>query len=195
MNYQLTYIVPTEISDIKELEKIIVAINNRIVELGGVMKKPISEIVESQFNENFRNNAEVKRIINDHKIDIFKHRLAYPIKHHRYGYYISVVFDLDIKNQDAVLKNLASELKHNKNILRVLISNYNMELLAEQMEKRGKLKTRGEAIEQEEAKKEEAAPAAEAEESADKEEKVLTEESKKSKIEDLDKKLEQILNA
>ena len=192
MNYQLTYIVPTEVSDLKELEKLISAINARIAEIGGEIKKPISSIVESQFNENFRNAAEIKRITETHKIDIFKHRLAYPIKHHRYGYYITVVFGLDDKKAESILKTIASELKTNKNILRSMANSYDLDAIANQTEKREKLRTKREAAGVAEAAKDETESTAETESPK---ENILTEESKKSKIEDLDKKLEQILNA
>lgn len=193
MNYQLTYIVPTEISDLKELEKLIGTINSRITEIGGEIKKPVSGIVENQFNENFRNDEEIKRMTEAQKVDIFKHRLAYPIKHHRYGYYITVIFGLDDKKAESIMKTLTSELRMNKNILRAMANSYDLDAIARQTEKREKLRTRRETAEETETPAEEETKSAADSETTG--ETILTEESKKSKIEDLDKKLEQILNA
>ncbi len=191
MTYQLTYIVPADAADFKELEKIIIATNAQIVELGGVIKNPISGLIEAQFNENFRNDKEVQRIMTEHQADIFKHRLAYPIKHHNYGYYVSIVFGLEEKNQEATLKTVHAKLKANKNILRTIINSYNTTHIEEQLDKKEKfkLKEKNRAKANKTDKKEKAV--------SEPKETLLVEEPKKTKanIEDLDKKLDQILNA
>lgn len=189
MTYQLTYIVPADAADFKELEKIIIAINAQIAELGGIIKNPISGLIERQFNESFRSDKEIQRIMTEQKADIFKHRLAYPVKHHRYGYYVSIVFDLEEKKCDAALKSVHSKLKADKNILRTLINSYDAANIEKQVDKKEKFKIK----EKDRAKANK----------IDKKEKInsepkktlLVEDPKKTKIEDLDKKLEQILNA
>lgn len=191
MTYQLTYIVPADAADFKELEKIIIAINAQIAELGGAIKNPLSGLIEKQFNESFRSDKEVKRIMAQQQADIFKHRLAYPIKHRRYGYYVSIVFDLGDKNHGTTLKNIHSKLKANKNILRTLINSYDIAHVEKQLDKKEKfkIKEKNRAKTNKIDKKEKAAN--------EPKETLLAEKPKKTKtkIEDLDKKLEQILNA
>lgn len=191
MTYQLTYIVPADAADFKDLEKIIISTNAYITEIGGLIKKPISGLIESQFNESFRSDKEIQRIMAQHQADIFKHRLAYPIKHHHYGYYISIIFSLENKNNEAIIKDIKSKMKVNKDILRILISGYDTVYIEKQIDKKEKFKIK----EKNRAKVNK----------MDKKEKItnetkgslLTEEPQKIKasIEDLDKKLDQILNA
>ncbi len=191
MTYQLTYIVPADAADFKELEKIIIATNAQVIELGGTIKDPISGLIESQFNESFRSDKEVMRIMKEQQADIFKHRLAYPIKHHRYGYYVSIVFALEDKNHEATLKGVHSKLKANKNILRTLINSYDTAHIEEQVDKKEKFKIKEKnRIKTNKIDKKEKI-------TAEAKETLLVEEPKKTKtkIEDLDEKLEQILNA
>ncbi len=191
MTYQLTYIVPADAADFKELEKIIIAINALIVELGGTVKNPISGLIEKQFNESFRSDKEIQRIMSEQKADIFKHRLAYPIMHHRYGYYISIIFDLSDKNRETTIKTLHSKLKADKNILRTLINSYDTIHIEKQLDKKEKfkIKEKNRAKINKSDKKEKADDEPKEVLSADDSEKT------KTKMEDLDKKLEQILNA
>lgn len=191
MTYQLTYIVPADAADFKELEKIIIAINALIVELGGAVKNPISGLIEKQFNESFRSDKEIQRIMSEQKADIFKHRLAYPIKHHRYGYYISIIFDLSDKNRETTIKTLHSKLKADKNILRTLINSYDTVHIEKQLDKKEKfkIKEKNRAKINKSDKKEKTADEPKETLSAEDSEKT------KTKMEDLDKKLEQILNA
>ncbi len=193
MTYQLTYIVPADAADFKELEQIIIDINAQIAELGGNIKDPISGLIESQFNESFRSDKEVQRIMKEQQADIFKHRLAYPIKHHRYGYYVSIVFTLGDKNNESTIKSVHSKLKANKNILRTLINSYDTAHIEEQVDKKEKFKIK----EKNRAKANKAVKKEEAADKPQEKETILAEEPKKTKtkIEDLDEKLEQILNA
>lgn len=186
MNYQLTYIVPSDMANFTELEKIITGINGQIQEMGGTIKEPIPRANENQMHETFKADEEIKRISEAQKASIFKHRLSYPIKRHYYGYYISTVFGAEGKKSAAAFKKLNSNLNLDKGILRFIITTIDLETIAKQKEQRKKLRTKKES-EPVSGKKTEKAP-------ADDESILISEETGKSKIEELDKKLEQILN-
>lgn len=183
MYYQLTYLIPSNIADFDQLEKIIAANNNLITEAGGKLQNPVSGTSGNQMSENSVSSEELKKIAERQKVSMFKHRLAYPIKGHNFGFYISSVYALEEKNSGAVLKKIDSSLKADKNIIRFISVNFDLDRLMEQTEQRKKAKVRIET----EKKPDEATDNIQ--------ETLVSEESKKSKIEDLDEKLEQILNA
>lgn len=186
MYYQLTYLVPSSISDFDQLEKIITSINSLITEAGGKLNDHVSGTSGNQMSENSVSSEELKKIAERQKVSMFKHRLAYTIKKHNFGFYISNVYALEEKNSGAVLKKIDSALKTNENIIRFITVNFDLDRLIRDAEQRKKakadVKTKkiSDAIDETTDTIQEAA---------------LNEESKKSKIEDLDKKLEQILNA
>jgi len=183
MYYQLTYLVPSSISDFDQLEKIITSVNKLITEAGGKLNDHVSGTSGNQMSENSVSSEELKKIAERQKVSMFKHRLAYPIKNHNFGFYISNVYALEKKNSGAILKKIDSALKADKNIIRFITVNFDLDRLIKQAEQRKKVKVKLET---------EKIP----DKAMDKiQEAALSEELKKSKIEDLDKKLEQILNA
>jgi len=183
MYYQLTYLVPSNITDFDQLEKIIASVNNLLTGAGGKLQNPVSGTSGNQMSENSVSSEELKKIAERQRVSMFKHRLAYPIKGHNFGFYISNVYALEEKNSGAVLKKIDSSLKADKNIIRFISINFDLERLLEQTEQRKKAKV---SIEIEKNPVETMEKIQEA---------AIGEESKKSKIEDLDEKLEQILNA
>lgn len=188
MYYQLTYIVPADAADPKELEKIISSISSQITEVGGALQEPIAVSSDTQANEKTKLDETIIQFAQSQKANIFKQRLAYHVKHHRYGFFISNIFSLTDKNTKSVLDSLKSWLKANKNILRFMIVNFDLDLNLKQMENKKRVKPAEETPETKEITAE-----TKAEEQPEKE--ILApEKSKKTKIEDLDEKLEQILN-
>lgn len=183
MYYQLTYLVPSSIADFNELEKIIASVNNLLTEAGGKLNDYVSGTSGNQMSENSVSSEELKKIAARQKVSMFKHRLAYPINGHNFGFYISNVYALEGKNSGAVLKKMDSALKANKNIIRFITVNFDLDRLIKDAEQRKKVKVK---LETEKMPDEAMNKIQEA---------TLSEESKKSKIEDLDEKLEQILNA
>lgn len=183
MYYQLTYLVPSSIADFDQLEKIIASVNTLLTEAGGKLQNPVSGTSGNQMSENSVSSEKLKKIAERQKVSMFKHRLAYPIRGNNFGFYISDIYALEGKNSGAVLKKIDSALKADKNIIRFISVSFDLGRLLEETEQRKKAKANVEAekISEEAAEKIQGA--------------VLNEESKKSKIEDLDKKLEQILNA
>lgn len=196
MYYQLTYIVPESIN-FQELKNIIKPINDQIAAAGGVFKVPAYDISQGQIIENPKMAEDIKKISGEMKTYVFKHRLAYPLKHNYSGFYITAYFTLESKNRTSGLKKISSELKLDKNILRFLI----VGLKAEFSVIRRPAEEAPKAIA---AQKEASAPLRLSESEASK---IIAEKAieklpekeavkkKKTKIEDLDKKLEQILNA
>lgn len=185
MYYQLTYIVPSDIADFAQLEKIISSISGQITEAGGTLKEPLAGTTEVQSNENYVSSEELKKVAEAQKVTIFKHRLSYPVKHHRFGFYVSNLFSIEEKNPAAVLKKMNTVLKMDKNVIRFITVAFDLERTAKQVEERKKIRT-GKEISENSPK---------AAESDNAQNPAPSEEVKKTKIEDLDKKLEQILNA
>lgn len=216
MYYQLTYLVPESIN-FQELKNIIKPINGQIIAAGGVLKAPAYDISQGQIIENPKMAEEIKKIRGEMKTYALKQRLAYPIKHHYGGFYITAYFTLESKSRTSALKKISAELKLDKNILRFLIVGLNAEFSTI----RRPVEEAPKAIA---AKKEASAPLRFSEsplrqvkDEASEASKIIAEKAieklpemkkeageapakeaikkKKTKIEDLDKKLEQILNA
>ena len=144
-----------------------------------------------------------------------KSRLAYPMKHIRYGYFYTILFTTDT-TQIATIKE---KLRLVTDVLRSIIHVYNEEEYNKKEAKIQKMKQRSERFSQKKVEKQEAPkeerkpvkkegvkPAAEAptetkadvkeeakEESAPQEEVVPKVEEKKQDIEDINKKLDEIL--
>ena len=144
-----------------------------------------------------------------------KSRLAYPMKHIRYGYFYTILFTTDT-TQIATIKE---KLRLVTDILRTMLHVYNEEEYNKKEAKIQKMKQRSERFSQKKVEKQEAPkeerkpvkkegvkPAAEAptetkadvkeeakEESAPQEEVVPKVEEKKQDIEDINKKLDEIL--
>lgn len=186
MYYQLTYLVPSSISDFDQLEKIIASVNSLITEVGGKLNDHVSGTSGNQMSENSVSSEELKKIAARQKVSMFKHRLAYTIKKHNFGFYISNVYDLGRGNSGAVLKKIDSALKANENIIRFITVNFDLNRLTRDAEQRKKAKA---------GVKTEKISDATGETTDTTQGTAFDEESKKTKIEDLDKKLEQILNA
>lgn len=196
MHYQLTYIVPSDIADFTQLEKIISGVNANIAESNGTLKNPITNISETQINDNYAISEELKKIADAQKVDIFKHRLAYHVKHHRFAFYISNIFSMEeSKNQTADLKKLENALKKNSDIIRFITVGFNIEIATEQAKEKKKERTAPAAIKPNHSEKPEKSEKAAKKDIEQIQENEINESSRKSKIEDLDKKLEQILNA
>lgn len=201
MHYQLTYIIPSDVADPKALEEIIADINKKITDAGGIIKTPLSGLADQTELE--KSTEELEKIKKSQNVRIFKHRLGYPIKRVSYGFYVAVVYELPKKNQAAITKKIDAEIKLNKRITRFMNTVYNFEVFSEQSQQKEKSKNmkvseKPEAIEQEEAEPLQAIVNKAAQEKKSKKEVVLDEKpakGKKTEIEELDEKLEQILNA
>lgn len=185
MYYQLTYIIPADSTDPKELEKIITSVGEQVTQAGGAMEEPMPVLSEGTINEKTKTDEDLISFAQTKKASIFKQRLAYHVKHHRYGFFVSNIFNLKEQGAEQILKAIKSQLKADKNILRFILVNFNLEANLKQIENKKKAKPAEEAAAE--------TPIAESKKEA--RETILTGESKKTKIEDLDKKLEQILNA
>lgn len=213
MYYQLTYIIPESIN-FQELKNIIKPINDQIAAAGGIFKVPAYDISQSQIIENPKMAEDIKKISGEMKTYVFKHRLAYPLKHNYSGFYITAYFTMESKNRTSGLKKISSELKLDKNILRFLIVGLKAEFsvirrpveeapkaASAQKEAPAPLRLSESPLRQvkDEASKIIAEKAIEKlPEMKEEVEKTPVKEAikkKKTKIEDLDKKLEQILNA
>lgn len=206
MYYQLTYIIPESIN-FQELKNIIKPINDQIAAAGGVFKVPAYDISQSQIIENPKMAEDIKKISGEMKTYVFKHRLAYPLKHNYSGFYITAYFTMESKNRTSGLKKISSELKLDKNILRFLIVGLKAEFSVirrpvEEAPKAASAQKEAPAplrLSESEASKIIAEKAIEKlPEMKEEVEKTPVKEAikkKKTKIEDLDKKLEQILNA
>lgn len=150
-HYELLYIISNEYSE-DEVKPIVAKVNQLITEKGG-------EITHSE--------------------DWGKKRLAYPIKHFKYGYYNLVEFNLkgeEMTNVDRALRLMNEVLRH-----QIVVK---------------KIKTEAEIAKEIEIKKKIAAKTAKEEETKNKQEKEAVEKKKDSKkigLEDLDEKLDKIL--
>ena len=112
--------------------------------------------------------------------DLGKKKLTYPIKHLRHGFYKTVAFYLDA----AKLKEIENELKLDANILRFLIIKTH-EKTAKEIATEEKVKTK--RVKEKIAEQTKAAKEAE-------EVKVEKTQKKKVSLEDLDKKLDELLD-
>lgn len=201
MNYQLTYIIPSDVADPKTLEEIIADINKKVADAGGVIKTPLSGMADQMELE--KSTEELDKIKKSQNVRLFKHRLGYPIKKVSYGFYVAVVYELPEKNQAAITKKIESEIKLNKKIARFAITKYNLEVFAEQSEQKEKTKNikiseKPEKIEEREVEPLQAIVNEAVQAKKEKKEVILDEKpakGKKTEIEELDEKLEQILNA
>ncbi|MBU3965264.1 30S ribosomal protein S6 [Patescibacteria group bacterium] len=217
MYYQLTYLVSESIN-FQELKNIIKPINDQIAEAGGVFKIPAYDISQGQIIENLKMAEEIKKISGEMKTYVLKQRFAYPIKHNYGGFYITAYFTLESKSRTPALEKISSELKLDKNILRFLIVGLNAEfsVIRRPAEETPKAIAAQTPLEMQflTGQKEASAPLRLSESEASKiiAEKAIEKlpeikeelkeapakesiKNKKTKIEDLDKKLEQILNA
>jgi ribosomal protein S6 len=113
----------------------------------------------------------------------YKRKLAYPIGHERFGVYKLMEFDIESQ----AIKNLESSMRLMPEILRFMVIQKKLKTQAE-IEKEGRIKRRIE----EKRKEKEKVPALEKPEEA-KEEPPKTWKEKKISLEDLDKKLDEIL--
>lgn len=198
MHYQLTYIIPSDVADAKTLEEIIADINKKITGAGGIITTPLSGLEDQIVLD--KSTEELKKIKKAQNVRLFKHRLGYPIKHVSYGFYVAVVYELPEKNQAETTKKINIEIKLNKRITRFINTKYNFEVFAEQSKQKEKTKN---IKAPEKAEEKETEPLQTIVDEAVKEKKVkgkvvLDEKpakDKKTEIEELDEKLEQILNA
>lgn len=201
MNYQLTYIIPSDVADPKTLEEIIADINKKVADAGGVIKTPLSGMADQMELE--KSTEELDKIKKSQNVRLFKHRLGYPIKKVSYGFYVAVVYELPEKNQAAMTKKITAEIKLNKRITRFAITKYNLDVFTEQSSQKEKTKNikvaeKPEKIEIKEVEPLQAIVNEAVQEKKEKKEIVLDEKpkrGKKTEIEELDEKLEQILNA
>jgi len=201
MYYQLTYIIPSDVADPKTLEEIIANVNKKITEAGGTIKEPLSGLEDQMVLD--KTTEELEKIKKAQNVRLFKHRLGYPIKKVSYGFYVAVVYELPEKNQSEITKKITAEIKLNDKITRFVSTKYNFEMFKEQSQQKEKSKNIkvSEKPEQEEEKEIEPLQAIVNEavkEKKEKDEVTLEEKPKKGKktqIEELDEKLEQILNA
>lgn len=191
MYYQLTYIIPETIN-FQELKNIIKPINDQIAAAGGVFKIPSYDISQSQIIENPQMAEEVKKISEEMKTYALKQRFAYPLKHYHAGFYITNYFTLESKSRAQALKKINPELKLNKNILRFLIVGLEAEFSVIR-----RLQETSKAISAEKEAVAQMIADTAIEKLPEIKEAPIREvvKKKKAKIEDLDKKLEQILNA
>jgi len=213
MHYQLTYIIPSDAANPKTLEEIIADINKKIIEAGGIIKTPLAGLEEQIALD--KSAEELEKIKQSQKVRIFKHRLGYPIKRVSYGFYAATIYELPEKNQSEITKKITAEIKLNKRIVRFANTKYNFEVFAEQSQQKEKIKNIKIPEKSEKAKEKSAqfASLAKPDQKLDlnkeaqlivhkpvkiKKEINLDEKpakGKKTEIEELDEKLEQILNA
>ena len=203
MHYQLTYIIPSDVADPKTLEEIIADINKKITGAGGIIKTPLSGLADQAELE--KSTEELEKIKKAQNVRLFKHRLGYPIKKVSYGFYIAVVYELPEKNQTETTKKITAEIKLNKKITRFAITKYNLEVFSEQSSQKEKTKNVKISEKSERTEEREVEPLqvivdeAVLEKKNKKEKEVSLDEKpakdKKTEIEELDEKLEQILNA
>lgn len=78
-------------------------------------------------------SQEIINIVKEHGSDVSiesmgKNRLAYPIKQIRYGYYFAINFKADTKE----VKVLENKLNLMRDVLRAIISHFNVEISAQQ---------------------------------------------------------------
>lgn len=195
MHYQLTYIIPSDVADPKTLEGIIEDVNKKIIEAGGIIKTPLAGLEDQLITD--KSTEELDKIKKSQNVRLFKHRLGYPIKRVSYGFYVAAVYELPEKNQASATKKITSEIKLNGKITRFVNTKYNYEVFSEQSREKEKTKTI-KVPEKTEKKAAEPIPAITGEEPRAKKEISLDEKpskDKKTEIEELDEKLEQILNA
>ncbi len=200
MHYQLTYILASE-TPLDKVEKIAADINKKITDAGGIIKKPMPIAEEQIVFENNKNDEWLKKIAETQNIRIFKRRLSYPIKNVSYGFYVAAIYELIEKNQSEVAKKIESEIKLMKEIARFINAKYNFDVFSKQTRQREKIDQGAEKTKQKEEAEEESIEKITKEKSYEKEGKkeILSEKKqkpgKKTEIEELDEKLEQILNA
>lgn len=201
MHYQLTYIIPSDVADPKTLEEIIADINKKITDAGGVIKAPLAGLEDQMVLD--KSTEELEKIKKSQNVRLFKHRLGYPIKRVSYGFYVAVVYELPEKNQSAITKKIDAEIKLNKKITRFVNTKYNLAVFAEQSQQKEKTKNikvpeKIEKPERIEMKPFQSTADAATPAKKDKKEVLLDEKpakGKKTEIEELDEKLEQLLNA
>jgi len=201
MHYQLTYIIPSDVADAKTLEEIIADINKKITDAGGVIKTPLSGLEDQMVMD--KSTEELEKIKKSQNVRLFKHRLGYPIKKVSYGFYAAVVYELPEKNQPAATKKIDADIRLNKKITRFIITEYNLKAFSEQSQQKEKNKNIKVAEKPEPAEQKEAEPLQTIVDEAIKAKKTKKEigldekpaKGKKTEIEELDEKLEQILNA
>jgi len=201
MHYQLTYIIPSDVADPKALEEIIADVNKKITDAGGIIKAPLAGLEDQMVID--RSTEELEKIKKSQNVRIFKHRLGYPIKRVSYGFYVAAVYELPEKNQSVAAKKIEAEIKLNKKITRFINTKYNLEIFTEQSKQKEKTKNMVIAEKSGQTEQKETEPlqnivneAAQAKK--EKKEVALDEKpskDKKTEIEELDEKLEQILNA
>lgn len=78
-------------------------------------------------------SEEIQELVRAHGSDVELHilgknRLAYPIKHIRYGYFYTLVFSAE----PTEVKNLEAQLSLSRELLRTIISHFNITLNATQ---------------------------------------------------------------
>lgn len=201
MHYQLTYIIPSDVADPKTLEEIIADINKKITDAGGVIKTPLTGLEDQMVMD--KSTEELEKIKKAQNVRLFRHRLGYPIKRVSYGFYVAVVYELPEKNQAAATKKINAEIKLNKRITRFVNTKYNFNVFSEQSQQKEKTKNikiaeKPDIIEQKEAEPLQAIVDEAVKEKKENKGISLDEKpkrSKKTEIEELDEKLEQILNA
>lgn len=201
MHYQLTYIIPSDVADSKTLEEIIADINKNIIDAGGIIKTPLTGIEDQMTID--KSTEELEKIKKSQNVRIFKHRLGYPIKRVSYGFYVAVVYELPEKNQAEITKKITAETKLNKKITRFINTKYNFDVFSDQSREKEKIKNikiseKPEKVEQKEIEPLQALVNEAVQSRKAKKESMLDEKparNKKNEIEELDEKLEQILNA
>jgi len=144
------------------------------------IKKEVAEIVTSEGGEFLEKQTEEKR------------KLSYEVKHETHGIYIAQRFELEDLSK---IKEINQKLNLYINVLRFIITRANElpELLSKE-ERKSKADSFGEIKKEELKRVEESKPARERKETLVEEKADSEKQEKKSKDEDIDKKLEEILN-
>ena len=141
-------------------------------ELMLIISGAITEDMHPSILEQTQKNLEKESATGIKQIALGRKKLAYAIKHLKHGFYFTYEFDLSTKN----LNNLHEDLRLNTQILRFLITKKKIrtaeDISRENKQKEGRIKAQ--------LKKEA-------------EEKKATRDANKVSLEDLDKKLDEIL--
>tara|TARA_B100001964_G_C14211320_1_gene590649 strand:- start:632 stop:1078 length:447 start_codon:yes stop_codon:yes gene_type:complete len=123
-NYELTFIISANIPETEHQE----------------IQKKVSDYIK-----------DIKGQISKQSYSLGRKKFAYPIKNQKNGFYISLEFKLEDKDD---LKELDTKLKYNDNILRYLVVKKPFFILEEKKEKKKEEKKEKKKEEKKEEKKE-----------------------------------------
>lgn len=195
MYYELTCLINGIIPE-EKVTSIIKNITGLVEKYEGKMLPVSKDIFLKVEGENLQPLMQIQMVtlptINDETVMVFKRRLSYPIKHKRQGYYVTVNFTME-KTEDA-LQELEKELKLEEEILRhIIIKKFPKPVSEGKGEKAKKEKPAEEAAPAEKPAEEKTEEKAETKEPAPKAEEKKAE-KKKMDQDELEKKLDKILN-